>query len=369
MTFSRKLSASLSPRVDTAACAVIVLGVAAFTCHRVWSLHATATSYSLFSFDFTGTCLVAAALCAFLPWAKNTAASTLKAGGIGGGLGLIFYILVLGFALVDPGWVPELPRAGTGQAEGFGYLGLGVFFLCMVAFPLIPWARTNGLFPPLKPLLVVVASLILLAFSVRITLGSHEILRVVSKHFGLLESFRSSGRFIWPSVYLFTTLAIAVVAKRNQPLAVAALVVACVLQFAEITPLHIYRMQLRLQHENNASLLHDMYWTDAVRGRSHITYVLPPACGPEAAPWLPFSLLAADNGMTINTGYVARFDEPRTFAYCETLKQQLAKGERSVDTLYIVHPDQLEQFRAESAVNMQCTTADGFIGCVVVPAS
>src|SRR5262249_18757510 len=155
----------------------------------------------------------------------------------------------------------------------------------------------------------VVLLLTLFALSTRVTLGSSVLLDISRKHLPIIGAFRSSGRFIWPSVYLIYTLTIASVARRAAPLALPVLFIACFIQYFELSPLHMHDAQMRIAPEiEPGAILRDPYWTDAAAGRQHLTFVVPPACGEQPAPYLPFSLLASDHHMTINTGYLARFD-------------------------------------------------------------
>jgi hypothetical protein len=125
------------------------------------------------------------------------------------------------------------------------------------------------------------------------------------------------------------------------------------------------RLRLGIFSQVTEPALHDPYWDEVIRGRRHITLVPPAACGTEAAPYFPFSLLAADHDMTINTGYLARFDGMRWSAYCDGLQRQLNSGKRDVDMLYIVHADQVDHFQQTSSVSLDCRRADGYAACVV----
>ncbi len=266
-------------------------------------------------------------------------------------------------------WLPALAHVGEGQYEGMGYLGVGVLFLCAVAIGLlIALRRQPALSPvPLRPLLLAVAALTLFAFSAHLTLGGVDLLDLTPKHLPILGAFRSSGRFIWTSVYLITLFAFVAVAKRAGRFALALLAIAFFAQLLDLTPLHIAdaRMRLGVFTREAEPVLHDRYWDEAVRDRLHITLVPPAACGAEAAPYFPFSLFAADHGMTINTGYLARFDGMRWAAYCEELRQQLDGGARDADTLYIVHPEQLEHFQKTSVSAMDCRRVEGYDACVI----
>lgn len=263
-------------------------------------------------------------------------------------------------------WLPALP-ARPEQWEGKGYLGLGLLLLTAVAGVLAlcaprTWRLTSK---PLWPLLVVVAAVTLYAFGTRFTFGMKELLDVTPSHPSIFGAFRGSGRFIWISVYLITALTVATVALRAGRLAVPLLICALIVQWFDLAPLHDYTAHMRhgVYPQETAEILHDTRWQTLAAGRRHITLVPPPACGKEAAPYLPFSILAGDHGLTINSGYLARFDEKRTFEYCSELKAELDSGRREADTLYIVHPDQLDRFRQSSTIPLECEVIENYTAC------
>jgi hypothetical protein len=116
-----------------------------------------------------------------------------------------------------------------------------------------------------------------------------------------------------------------------------------------------------------AAVLRENWWDQAVAGKKHITLVPPPACGKEAAPYFPFSLLAGDHDMTVNTGYLARKDDQATSAYCDRLQAEIQAGRRRMDTLYIVSDERLDEFLARSGPRVKCTAIEGYNACESAP--
>ncbi len=266
-------------------------------------------------------------------------------------------------------WMPTFAYAGGGQYEGRGYLGIGVLALCAVATILATRRDRNipliGL--RLWPLLLVVTLMTLFAFSTRVAFGSHVLFDITPKYLPVLGAFRASGRFIWCSTYLITLFAIVAVAYRAGRIATTLLALAFLAQLYELAPLHIREARLRFEAGpiQTKQELHDPYWSVATIGRHHVTLVPPPACGKQAAPYLPFSLLAGDHGMTINSGYLARWDISGTRRYCHELHERLARGNRDADSLYIVNGEKLAGFLATSSTPLDCRKADGYTACLV----
>jgi Family of unknown function (DUF6311) len=289
----------------------------------------------------------------------------------GGGVALGIYNANL-LAWFDPQWMsrwlPNLPSGGNGQYEGKGYLGMGVFLLAAAAM-VVSWRRDPARFTPqaLGPLVLITLVLTLYAWSTRFTLGSIELIDLTPRHPSVFGVFRGAGRFIWASAYLITLLAVVIVAQRAGRWAVPLLAVALLLQIVDLEPLHSRTRMMRAGESPRAAepVLHDPGWTEAVQGLQHITLVPPLFCSNEEPVYLPFALLAGDTHMTLNTGYLARWDEKKTGEYCASLQADMAAGKRDASTLYILHPAQIDAFRAISQLPVDCRIMDGYAACRV----
>ena len=104
--------------------------------------------------------------------------------------------------------LPDMPAATGGQFEGFGYLGLGGLLLVLggVIYTRRRHDNGEGLFPPLA---LVIFGAFMLALSTRLTFGPYSVFLPVPKALvGVLEIFRSSGRFIWVVIYALLVVAI-----------------------------------------------------------------------------------------------------------------------------------------------------------------
>ena len=67
--------------------------------------------------------------------------------------------------------------------------------------------------------------------------------------------------------------------------------------------------------------------------------------------------------MSLNTGYVARWDPEASLRYCEKMIDELARGQNSSDDLYVVADDWLERF-SQGVQAPQCVIVDGLRACV-----
>jgi hypothetical protein len=242
-----------------------------------------------------------------------------------------------------------LPTIGIppGQVEGSAYLGAGV--LALLAIVLVDLVRDRGVAGidrTWRPFALVALALAVFATGGVFAIGKHELfgLGIESR---VLDTFRSSGRFVWIAFYGLMLLAIVHAARRYSPaVASALLATALVVQAVDLAPNHARAAQRRLSANavRPGSRLIDPRWSAVATGRHHLTLLPPPACGEEAAPYLPMQLFAAEHGMTLNSGQVARWNRGRTAVYCTELGQKLANGPWSADDVYVVGPTWRERF-------------------------
>ena len=187
--------------------------------------------------------------------------------------------------------------------------------------------------------------------------------------------FQSSGRFFWPVNYTLLFLIISVLIVRNSTqTAFVFLSFALAIQSLDLFPIYQFHHQARdnpARHWDpkaspswNNPLRHLDYWKVAIPHYQHITLMPPISCGEAAAPYLPFSYLAGRYGMTINTGRAARIDVEKTMQYCQTLREEIGQGKVRHDSIYILHPKHLENFKKAAEIPVICAKIDGFNTCV-----
>ncbi|WP_257451346.1 DUF6311 domain-containing protein [Archangium lipolyticum] len=276
-------------------------------------------------------------------------------------------------------FVPEIP-VGGGQYEGAAYLGIGVLLLGFASLGVLlaKRERFGPLLPPgLWPLLTVCGLMALFAFSARMQLAGWTVFsyqRVSEAVLApLARVFRSSGRFIWPMHYLFILGAIAGLLRvlRNRPAwAAAALGLAVVLQAVEVPA---DGCRARFTPHVRPAPGGDATWALARGTYQHLA--LYPATRVDGAgrgcPGLftnnelpPYAWQAWLNGMTFNSGYVARLDGPSALATCEGEQEDIQAGRLSPDTVYVVHDQVAAGFLASTAGHASCGRLEGVLVCV-----
>jgi len=275
-------------------------------------------------------------------------------------------------SLVNPmGWsavLPDIPLATEGQYEGFNYLGLGLLLMAWWAVyeaiqrP-IRWSQLK----PVLPLMIVSLGLTLLALSNRITLGSQQLFALEHEWLTHLAAFQSTGRFFWPVNYALILFIIALLVRRNRPRrAVLYLSLGLSIQLFDFYPKISAHYQVHQQPEYYLwdNPLKSDIWEFAAQYYRHITLLPPYACDEPAAPYAPFAYLAGHHGMTLNSGYLARFNGAQTRQYCQQLMQAIQHGQVEADHLYIVHPRYLTLFQTTAQHPLSCASIDSYNACV-----
>ncbi|BAP57835.1 hypothetical protein THII_3538 [Thioploca ingrica] len=265
----------------------------------------------------------------------------------------------------------ELPVATAGQYEGFNYLGAGVLLLgAWSGYELSQRPPTKTTLKRLFFLGIICLGFTLLAISNKVTVGPLVLLEFKADFLNTLAVFRSSGRFFWPVNYALLFLILQLLIRRNRhflKLTLFYFSLGLIIQEIDFYPKHLVYHQL--SHGPQAQFawenpLKSAWWKFALPHYQHITFIPPIACGEEAAPFGPVSLLAGQYGLTINTGRLARAEVEKTMQYCQQLFQAVREGQVKSDTIYIIHPNHLETFKQSAKVPLTCNLIDGINTCI-----
>jgi hypothetical protein len=134
--------------------------------------------------------------------------------------------------------VPAVDATG-GQAEGYAYLGAGMLAIVFIAVAVVVVKRPEFRVPLRAgfALILGMAVAYLYAASSIAYAGPFKLYDFVDVP-QFLQTFRSSGRFVWLPIYLGSAAAIVAVVRSFKPVAAAAILTAAVaLQAIDISPL------------------------------------------------------------------------------------------------------------------------------------
>jgi len=282
-------------------------------------------------------------------------------------------------ALVNPaGWSYVLPGfpSGRGQYEGFGYLGTGVLGLAVLLLwrPWSWWPQAKAELKARRPLVLMVLALTALAFSSVVMVAGWTVLsmrQLVAPLLPVLETFRSSGRFIWPLHYavLMGCIALVVWRWRQRPaVATSVLLGAVILQVLDAGDF----WERACFRGEPWPRLRAPEWASVDPLYRHIVLFPPFIVGSEEPcvqgtfredDHARFGDLAYRQGLTTNSGYAARLDAANIRAVCQSLRADVESGRLAEDTLYVVDAPERARFQRLSP-DVTCGMLDGFTVCV-----
>lgn len=277
-----------------------------------------------------------------------------------GGLGAYSSNLNVFFNPLGKGSLLPSRPYNPGQDEGYGYLGLGILILLVIVCLLaaaelikrlikqeVSFKRNKHFCELLKAhsfsISMVCAWLctFILAISPIITYNNKTLLQIPypDKIIKLLSIFRASGRFIWCSCYILMFFAIIMVIRKihRMEAAIIVLFIAGCIQVVDLKDYALERGQIT-QASDRENVIASTEWEELAAGKRHLTY-------------LPFSIIktmyddnavyefanfAIDHGLTVNYYTAARVDINALGIQDSMLRQSLAEGEKSTDTLYIL---------------------------------
>lgn len=227
-------------------------------------------------------------------------------------------------------FLPAQHQVG-GNYDAFAYLGLGV----LVALPVAVFAARKRLTALLRrhwALCAVFAVLTAFAVSHVVTANGVTLvtLPLPDSCIKLFSVFRSGGRLFWPVYYTLMLAAFAGLAALPRGAVWAA--AAVLLQLADISPALVQRHAAMVQAQQEAAFptaLESDFW-QAAAGYAKIYSVQ--GLQDDA---LHLALFAADNHMTTNDPFAARYDETALAQQRTALLAALADGQPEADALYL----------------------------------
>lgn len=215
----------------------------------------------------------------------------------------------------------DLPVYAYGQFEGFAYLGLGILLMLIISLVYIIFNIIDGKTGPAdkNTLLkskkfhacLIGAVSIFLAASNEISFGDRLLIKIELSDSGFIhkawQTFRATGRLVWPAMYLLMFFAIITLVKGlcdNRMLGAILLGIFLIVQLSDLSVGLIFRHNEITEASMPDEILKDDLW-DEIKGRyKHIVFHDKNSMDMEEL--YAFADYAADNGMTINDYYFAR---------------------------------------------------------------
>ena len=228
------------------------------------------------------------------------------------------------------GDIADLP----GSSEGFSFLGIATILMVpFVVIGLVVIIRRNR---QILWIFISTFAMGLFALSPSISIANRELFkyRIPNTVEPVFSAFRSSGRFMWPAIYVLMLLGILGIEHlrlRFIPILLL-LPVLSIFQIWDSTNA-ISITQQRFSNSDFTTVLTDPNWDFLARGYSHLEVIPPLNNDPN---WIDFALLAKKWSMSSNAAYVGRTNDDLFYQLSQELQAQIQRYEFAKDTLYVL---------------------------------
>lgn len=261
--------------------------------------------------------------------------------GTTGSYGYGGYKLNLLWPIIRYGWsaiFPDVPHAQY-DYEGLSFLGIGILTLLALAI-------LSGALVQLRaiaarrwwPLAIMLVAMMLFAVTTSVQLGGIALIELPLPQpiIDLFSTFRSTGRFVWPLLYIVTIGTVVLVA-RHFPLRVAASIalVAFFAQAVDSAPAwSAFPRSLLPPSDRWQTSLTSPFWERAAA--SGITRIRAIPVRSMGRDWKALGYFAITHGMATDSVYLGRVDDAALAALRERAAQALATGAFEQGTIYVL---------------------------------
>jgi len=231
--------------------------------------------------------------------------------------------------------LPDLALS-DGSHEGFAFLGVGVILSLFV----IPVFFMRDILVHIKsftPVLLSAIPLMMLGMSNRLQFAGREIFEVpltnqMAQVFGVV---RSSGRFVWPLMYVAISLACVALGLLYLRSRVLGLVITFSLVFAQIGDSFsaMRETRERFTESSREQILVSTRWSVVTQGK---TCLITSPVQFKGKLWVDLAEVAIRSKMSTNVSYQSRWDQERTQYLSEQISDDIRAGTISPDCLYVL---------------------------------
>ena len=264
-----------------------------------------------------------------------------------------------------------LPDLGNlpGSEEGFAFLGITVIALLLISIPTVfkgnhPLLSKNNI-----GLILVTIGMGLFSLSNRISVLQRELFTypIPNQIEKFIGPFRSSGRFVWPLIYvliLFGLISLMTVMQNRRNLGYLVLVVLLSIQIIESVGV-FSNVRQRFTEGKFTPQLTSPRWDELAQNYDHLIAIPPLNNDPG---WFELALLADKWSLSTNTTYLARVDQKSFDAALSIAQNDLENFRFDPKTLYVLtnYPPNpmnqalLDTYGPSSAGQTKSFSLDGF---------
>ena len=224
-----------------------------------------------------------------------------------------------------------------GSEEGFAFLSITVITLLLISIPIVfkgnhPLLSQNNI-----GLILATIGMGVFSLSNRISVLQRELFvyPIPSQLRKLIDPFRSSGRFVWPLIYLlilFGLISIMTIMQKHKNWGTLVLVVLLSVQIFESVGIFNNVRQRFTEIKFTPQLLSPR-WAELAQNYDHLVAIPPLNNDPG---WFELALLANKWGLSTNTTYLARFNQLDFDLAKSKTQDDLEHFQFDPNTLYIL---------------------------------
>jgi hypothetical protein len=259
-----------------------------------------------------------------------------------GSYGYGSYKLNLLWPIISYGWsqiFPNLPHTRF-DYEGLSFLGIGI--LALLALAVVTGAvghLRSAISRRWLPLTLMLLALMVFAFSKDLTILDTDLVNIRVPGFieALGSAFRSTGRFVWPLLYIVTIGAVVLVARRFHPaIALPIILVAFIAQAVDSSPKwQEFHSHMRKPSSTWATDLKSPLWERAAAAGYNRIRSIPVDEG-FGSDWKAPGYFAVTHHMDIDTVYLGRVDKDALQDLRVHEEAVLLSGDFEPRTIYIL---------------------------------
>ena len=224
-----------------------------------------------------------------------------------------------------------------GSEEGFAFLSITVITLLLISIPIVfkgnhPLLSQNNI-----GLILATIGMGVFSLSNRISVLQRELFvyPIPSQIRKYIDPFRSSGRFVWPLIYLlilFGLISIMTIMQKHKNWGTLVLVVLLSVQIFESVGIFNNVRQRFTEIKFTPQLLSPR-WDELAQNYDHLVAIPPLNNDPG---WFELALLANKWGLSTNTTYLARFNQLDFDLAKSKTQDDLEHFQFDPNTLYIL---------------------------------
>jgi len=256
-----------------------------------------------------------------------------------------------------------------GSEEGFAFLGITVIALLLISLPTVfkgnhPLLSKNNI-----GLILATIGMGVFSLSNRISVLQRELFvyPIPSQIRKYIDPFRSSGRFVWPLIYLlilFGLMSLMTIMQKRKRWGTLILVVLLSVQIFESVEI-FHGVRQRFTEIKFTPQLVSPRWDELAQNYDHLVAIPPLNNDPG---WFELALLADKWGLSTNTTYLARFDQVDFDLAKSRTQDDLEQFQFDPKTLYILtnYPPNpmnqtlLDKYGPSSAGHTKSFSLEGF---------